>query len=142
MDANPTPYYKLTDFQAYPSTDLTLHIRVDQKSPELDTFFKHHKTWCFITAWNPYPKEYDLPENKKRNQQLAEELQAKGLTYYHGAGVPDEGDHTPEASFLVLDLSEKEAVKLGQAYGQKAVVWGMIGDKARLLDNLKDWEFE
>jgi len=141
MTPNPPPYYQETDFQVYPTPNTTLHIRVNQASPQLDTFFKTHKTWCFLTAWNPYPSVFDIPENKKRNQQLATELQAKGLPYYEGAGVPDTRDWTPEASFLVLDLSEVEAVQLGQAYGQKAVVWGVMGGKARLLDDLRDWVF-
>ena len=47
--------------------------------------------------------------------------------------MPDEGDWTPEVSFLILDLSKEAAIKIGQQYGQKAIVWGQVGLPATLV---------
>jgi hypothetical protein len=56
-----------------------------------------------------------------------------GLTLMRGVGVPASPEWTPEQSFLVFDLSEGGARRLGARFGQYAVVAGRRGGKARLL---------
>ena len=125
--------YLATDYQVYPNTSDTLHIRADQLNPTLDQFLKTQKTWAYITAWNPNSEPLSAEENTQRNQQLIESLQAIKYTFYHGKGVPDIGDWQPEESFLVLDISKKQAIEIGRRYGQKAILWGQKGGVAELI---------
>lgn len=125
--------YLATDYQVYPNTSDTLHIRANQINATLDQFLKTQKTWTYITAWNPNSEPLSAEENTQRNQQLIESLQAKKYIFYHGKGVPDVGDWLPEESFLVLDISKKTAIQMGQTYGQKAILWGQKGSIAELI---------
>ncbi len=125
--------YLNTDYQVYPTLSKILHIRINQHNIELDQFLEGHESWAYITAWNPNSKALPAAENEQRNRTLVQELQAKGFTYYPGKGVPNEGDWIPEESFLILDLSKKNALQMGQKYGQKAIVWGHVNTKAALL---------
>ena len=125
--------YLATDYQVYPTPSKTLHIRINQKNIELDQFLKGHQSWAYITAWNPNSKVLPMEENKQRNEALVKILQTKGFVYYPGKGVPDKGDWIPEASFLVVDLSKKAAIEIGQQYDQKAIVWGKVNAPATLL---------
>lgn len=125
--------YIATDYQVYPTSDKTLHIRINQINSELNQYLEEHQPWAYITAWNPQSKPLSATENTQRNQALEKELQAKGLTYYTGKGVPDTGDWVPEESFLILGLSKKEAIKMGQVYEQKAIVWGKRAAIAELI---------
>ena len=109
--------YLATDYQVYPTLSDTLHIRINQTNKSLDGFLEEHQSWAFITAWNPNSQVLPAAKNKARNQALAKVLNEKGLTYYLGKGVPDEGDWIPEVSFLVVDLSKELALKIGQQYG-------------------------
>jgi len=125
--------YLATDYQVYPTPSQTLHIRVNQINSEVDYFLDEHQSWAYITAWNPNSQLLPAAENKQRNQVLAKTLASKGFTFYKGKGVPDEGDWLPEVSFLVIDISKEAAIKIGQDYGQKAIVWGQVGLPATLV---------
>lgn len=125
--------YLATDYQVYPTPTDTLHIQANKVNPAVDNFFNTHQSWAFITAWNPNSVPLAPTENIRRNQQLKEELIAKKLTYFPASGVPTSGDWPEEASFLVLDISREKAIEMGKAYGQKAIIWGVIKDAAELV---------
>ncbi len=82
---------------------------------------------------NPASRELQSSENRRRNTQLAKEIRKAGITLVRGVGVPASREWTPEQSFLVFDLSEGDARRLGARFGQYAVVAGRRGGKARLL---------
>ena len=125
--------YIATDYQVYPTTNDTLHIRINQHNKALDKFLQGHQSWAYITAWNPNSKPLPIAENIQRNQSFVATLKKQDLIYYLGKGIPDQGDWIPEESFLIVDLSKEAALKLGQTYGQKAIIWGQVDAKANLL---------
>jgi hypothetical protein len=83
----------------------------------------HKKRAAFITAYNPGSIELSNKENKERNQKLEKKIQALHLEYIHGEGKCDENEWSGEESFLVFEIKQKEAIRLGKAFGQNAIVW-------------------
>lgn len=110
-------------------------IRVGRRNGRLDAWLKRRgaNRWAFITAWNPASRQLQPSENRRRNARLAAEARKAGLTVVRGVGVPASPEWTPEQSFLVFDVSEPEARRLGAHYGQHAVAAGRRGGNARLL---------
>ena len=100
-------------------------LKIGQYSPEIHSMYEasHKKRAAFITAYNPASVELSNEENKERNQKLEEEIQALHLEYIHGEGKCDENEWSGEESFLVLGIDQKEAIRLGKAFGQNAIVW-------------------
>jgi hypothetical protein len=113
----------------------SIEIRVGRQHPALDTLLigRGADAWAFITAWNPASKQLPDAENATRQQRLRDELTSLRLVMFPGRGVPDEGDWPPEASLLVLDLAEADALRIGRDHGQNAVVVGALGGPARLV---------
>lgn len=130
--------YLNTDYQIHLSPTQILHLRAEQLNPPLDEYLTEHNTWAYITAWNPDSQPLTTEENVQRNQQLEQALQAQNFTYYHGEGVPDNGDWTPEASFWILGINRKEAIALGKKWKQRAIVWGRRKGVAELLPCLRE----
>jgi len=127
-----TESYKATTYRV-PS--LNLDIRIDEKNPLLDFILKNKnaETWAFITAWNPESRELSISENRDRNQDLLTQLKSEGFAIYKGIGIPDAGDWTPEESFFVPSISQKQALELAKEYGQNAIVFGAFEKKTVLL---------
>ena len=123
--------------------DGSIDIRVGEPEPvELASLLdrKGESSWMFITGWNPDGRVREDAEggersNREANLLLREELRRRGLgKIYEGKGIPDPpSDHPPEESFLVLGATESEAVELGGAFGQAAVVVGERGHSPRLV---------
>ena len=105
-------------------------LKIGQYSPELHSIYEasHKKKAAFITAYNPASVELSNEENKERNQQLEEKIQALHLDYIHGEGKCDENEWSGEESFLIFGINQKEAIELGKEFGQNAIIW--IGEKA------------
>lgn len=119
--------------------DPSFVIRVGNLHPDLDAFIaqKGKSNWAFITANNPASVRYSVQANEYRNFALLDVLDDMDLMYFHGQGVCDEGDWLPEYSFLVLDISEQDCIRLGRRFGQNSIVCGEIGKPAYLL-----WPFK
>lgn len=83
---------------------------------------------AFITAADPQhgPSAGD-------NGALRERLRADGYRFYAGAGIGMSPGHDPEASFFVPGLAEADAIALGRAFGQNAVLVVERGHPARLV---------
>jgi hypothetical protein len=112
-------------------------IRVGEGEPTLDRLLGLYgaRSWCFITAANPASKPLDPATNRARNQELRRALEALALpALFHGAGRSPRGDWEPEPSLLALGVECAEALRLGRAFGQNAVVWGRAGGVAELID--------
>ncbi len=126
--------FRNTRFHAViPSGDIC--IRVGEPCPELDAFLETggHESWVNVTAHNPHGQTAADGENERAQNELARELGSKGLAFYPGEGRADIGDWPPEPSFLVVGVSESEALELGCRYGQAVVVAGERGQAPRLL---------
>lgn len=96
------------------------------------------ESWVFITAYNPYSVMQDAGVNTILNTQLEDYLSGKGYLFFKGIGVGDDNSWEPEASFMVLNIRKEDAVKLGRQFKQNAIVVGVIGNSAELIDCLNE----
>ena len=115
--------YKLAHYHVYGSPRFIL--KIGQYSPELHDIYKTSpkKIAAFITAFNPSSIELSNQENKERNQQLEEKIKTLHFCYLHGEGKCDESEGSSEESFLVFEIDQTEAIRLGKEFGQNAIVW-------------------
>jgi hypothetical protein len=112
-----------------------LCLRVGQRCVELDDLLAGHgvTTWAYVTAFNPGSVLLPADENSARQRELERSVAALGLASYPGEGIGDDGRWPPEASLLVLGIGRNDAVRLGQEFGQLAVVYGDLGQEAELV---------
>ncbi|WP_300435966.1 DUF3293 domain-containing protein [Christiangramia sp.] len=130
MDSHLLTAYNNTSYNVF---EPALSIKIGQRNPELDTFLKsmNHKKWAFITACNPFSKIVSDRENEERHHQLKEQI--KEYPFFEGEGKGMDTSWKPERSFLILGISETDAVKLGRYFEQNAIVLGSLKEHARLL---------
>lgn len=118
-------------------------IRIGRAHPEVDAFMARHldpslpQHWVHITAWNPGSRPLSFDENMARNHALRERLDAmrSGRRCGHwcrGLGRSVDGSWEEEA-FWVPGIALHEAMDLGRAFGQNAMVAGLVGERARLV---------
>jgi hypothetical protein len=111
----------------------SIAIQIGSKNPGLECLLavESVQTWMFVTAWNPYSRETPN-ENQRRNKKLEATLRRKRKRFVVGWGIPHCRQWEPEASFLVLGVSKKEAEQWMLSFMQNAVVFGS-GEDAMLL---------
>lgn len=109
-------------------------LRLGAHSPEADSLLTHFQAtaWTFVTAHNPRSQKLSRIDNDLRHEQLVAEVASRGVLYWPGLGVGDDGTWPPEVSLFILGLSEPDALLLGRQFGQNAVVCGDHGGVARL----------
>lgn len=110
-----------------------IHLRIGENSAALDALLRqtHHQTWAFVSACNPRSQPLCAAENALRHEALLARVRTLGLPFYAGRGVADDGGWIEE-SLLILGISEADALALGRAFVQNAVVVGRIGGMAEL----------
>jgi hypothetical protein len=106
-------------------TDTPIVLRIGKASADLQKLHHAHGARCsaFITAFNPDSVALTLEQNEERQRALKNELDKLGYPYYEGLGQPEDDDWQGEASFLVINIPEPEAVRLQEKYGQLAIVY-------------------
>lgn len=124
--------------EAYNSTSYNvfkpkLSIILGKNNPKVDMLLEKYKCteWAYITAHNPNSKVFSDQENIDRHKHLKKDL--SNYSTFAGEGVGMDSTWTPERSFLILGISEMEAIKLGRKFEQKAIVVGGFKKKARLV---------
>lgn len=134
-------------FEAYKNTTYRvcspigeIDIRIGVLNPLLQQLLlsNHVASWAFITAYNPYSVMQDAGVNTLLNTQLEDYLSEKRYVFFKGMGVGDDDSWEPEASFMVLDIRKEDAIKLGRQFKQNAIVVGVIGNCAELIDCLNE----
>ena|SRR5437773_5251264 len=125
--------YRRTTFIAYTPKG-RLYLRVGQRCVELDDLLTDHgvTTWAYVTAFNPGSVRLRGQENSTRQRGLERSVAALGFASYPGEGVGDDGRWQPEPSLLILGIGRNDALRLGQEYGQLAVVYGELGQDVEL----------
>lgn len=110
-------------------------IRIGHRSRPLDELLAQHgcQDWAFITAWNPRSVPQPPALNEASNRALEQALEAGAHPVFGGRGIGRDAAWEPEASFLVLGISQDEALRLGRRFGQHAIVAGRLGEAAALL---------
>lgn len=126
--------YLATDYWVEDAPNGPFAIRVGEISIELEELLLEEVAveWAYVTACNPGSMPLSDEENRARTECLRDSLIAPGMRFYPGVAVGDD-DSWREASFLVLDLSEGDALGLAKRFGQNAIVAGRIGEPARLV---------
>jgi hypothetical protein len=134
-------------FEAYKNTTYLVYspigeidIRIGVMNPLLQQLLLNNssESWVFITAYNPYSVMQDAGVNTILNTQLEDYLSGKRYLFFKGIGVGDDNSWEPEASFMVLNIRKEDAVKLGRHFKQNAIVVGVIGTSAELIDCLNE----
>ncbi|WP_404396716.1 DUF3293 domain-containing protein [Idiomarina loihiensis] len=136
MDKELLDNYKNTDYWLAVG-EKTITLTIGQKNNAFDRLCERtgHTTGTFITAFNPQSQLLTKSENESRNKQLATHLEQIADVYcFPGEGQDREKQWPPEASFMVLGLSQKTAIDLAQEYQQNALVWIEYQQAAVLID--------
>lgn len=125
--------YARTTYQA--RTPGVVALRLGEPCPVLDALLTGKKatSWAFLTAANPGSQPLAPAENERRCAALEQEVRVLGLDAFPGEGVPDVPGWAPERSLLILGLDCAAAIRLGQRWGQLAVVVGHCGAVADLV---------
>lgn len=115
--------YRATDFRVLDPQSFTL--RVDLFSPELQRIHADLQVFTsgFLTAWNPWSAEMPREANDQAQEALRVRLVGMGLEAWAGLGVDPEGRWPGEESWFIPGLSRRDAIALGGAFHQNAVVW-------------------
>jgi hypothetical protein len=126
--------YLATDYWVENAPNGPFAIRVGEISIDLEELLLEEVAveWAYVTACNPGSAPLAEEENKARTDELREMLVEAGLRFYAGIAAASDGDWR-EPSFLVLDLSEGDAIRLARRFGQHAIVAGGLADPARLV---------
>ncbi len=133
IDAATIKAYQETQYRVQSDTPFTLQIGVVN-----DALLNAHKLYrvecsAFLTACNPYSQIASASDNHVRQHQLASELARRGLRYFPGMGQHPSNQWPGEESFLVLGLNLEAAKKLGEQFGQNAIVWCGANGLAELI---------
>mgnify|MGYP003611299734 CR=1 FL=1 len=112
-----------TNFIVFISKENSIILKVNQTAEELELQFPEVQSWCFITAFNPFPEILEIEENQKRNKHLEHEIQNLDLEYLNGIGISAD-ENWSEESFLILNCPLAKATELGAKYKQLAIVFG------------------
>jgi hypothetical protein len=124
--------FKDTDYIVNIKHNETITINVDKVNLNLDRAIKPHKTWAFITAYNPLPKILSDSENTARNSNLKQDIESLGFQLFTGYGIAKDKSWKEE-SFFITGIDKENAIKLGVKYGQLAIVIGQVGLKSELI---------
>ena len=124
--------YKATTYEV---KRLGLALRIGVKNRPLEEFLidNNEFSFAFVSAYNPFSQPLSEMENKARHQQLIIWLKSKGWRYASGYGIPDETNWLPEKSVLILGISRKKAIALGNELEQNAVIFGILGNAPELV---------
>ena len=100
-------------------------LKIGIYSYELSKIYEtsHQTKAALITASNPRSKKLPNEINKVRNKNLEEMIQETGLNYIYGEGKCGQDDWDGEESLLILGIDQKQAMVIGQAFDQNAIVW-------------------
>ncbi|MET4700503.1 hypothetical protein ABIE65_003543 [Constrictibacter sp. MBR-5] len=109
-------------------------VRLGRPAPALDALLARlgAASGTFVTAWNPRSRPRPSPVNARAHRRMAARLDAAGLRRLPHEGRSLDG-RWRERGFLVLDLADRDALALAEAFGQNAVVRIARGGSAVLL---------
>jgi hypothetical protein len=125
--------YRATDYRV-DGPNRSFMIRIGDCSVDLDEllFDERESNWAYLTACNPGSARLTDEANARRTDELRTVLRAGWPRHYPGVSVGRDGTWR-EPSFLVLGITESDAVELARHFGQNAIVAGRVGEPARLV---------
>jgi len=113
-----------------------IDIRVGKRHPKIDRLMEDVSpaAWAYITAWNPHSELLSDNQNTVAQDEMRRVIRGRGFLYYEGYGIPDNPGWSPEQSVWIAGISRTEAESIGRQFGQNAIVVGVAGGIAELLD--------
>ena len=125
--------YRETEYRV--GGDAPFVLRIGEESPLLRQLHARHgvQSSAFITASNPLSQPCSAAFNARRQQQLAAELRQQHQPFIEGEGMHPGNGWPPEASFLILGLTQRAAEDLGRRWEQNAIVYCAKDATPRLL---------
>ncbi|GBG13938.1 uncharacterized protein NMK_1490 [Novimethylophilus kurashikiensis] len=115
--------------------EYTVSVRIDEPARTLDDWLiRHsHKTWAFISAYNPLSQPLGDEENRHRHQQLIERVESRQQSWYEGMGRPDRNDWKPEYGLFLPGIAKRDALALAKRFQQIALVFSQRGQPPQLI---------
>jgi hypothetical protein len=113
-----------------------IDIRVGKRHPRIDRLMEgvSPAAWAYITAWNPHSELLSKDQNAIAQGSLRRVIRDRGFLNYEGYGIPDNPGWSPEQSVWIAGIDRTEAEFIGRQFGQNAIVVGVAGGIAELLD--------
>lgn len=124
--------YRGTDYVVFGEPELVL--RIGEPNPDLDELLDAEgaTTAAFITAANPRGKRRGAWENEIANAALVKSQNEAGFRCFEGEGrAPDR--KWVERSVLVVGIPRADAVIVGRAFEQNAIVFAERGRAPELV---------
>lgn len=87
--------------------------------------------WALLTAANPWSSRCDEADNRHALAALRALLTQRGLTVLDAGNRAADADWS-EPSLLCAGLAAEDALRIGAAFGQNAILTGAAGEVARL----------
>lgn len=108
-------------------------VHVGSPTPMLDRWLATQPVqhWALLSAANPWSSRCDEADNRHALAALRALLTQRGLVVLDGENRAPEGGWR-EASLLCGGLTADDALRIGAAFGQNAVLTGQAGEVARL----------
>lgn len=125
--------YLQTDFVLAGETELVFNV--GRASPGLDVamIWRGRHQAVFLTAHNPFSKDVGAEQNGKAQTALLDDMRRSGLDWIAREGRDPMGDWPGEPSVLILGTAWQQALDLGHASEQNAVVWCAVGRPPELV---------
>ena len=126
--------YQATCYRVHPPGGPAVTVRVGPATPALDAALSTAgaTSWAFVTADNPGPRRLSRAVNARRAAALVRAVRRRGLSTWPAVGLGHSGGPT-EHGVAVLDATTADAIALGRAFGQLAVLHGRRGGPVHLL---------
>ena len=126
--------YRATVYRVSLPSGGAVDVRIDYLSPALDEALAEAgaASWGFVTASNPAPRVLSRAINGRRLQSLRRRAERGERYAWPAVGLGHSGGPS-ERGVVVLGVSEADVLELGRAFGQLAVVYGRLGEAARLV---------
>jgi hypothetical protein len=126
--------YRRTTYVAHTGNG-DIRINPGRRSAALDGLLNERRLreWAYLTAYNPASRRLAEEENARRQRELVETVQGRGLAFLDGEGIGEDPQWPAEPSILVLGIRSDDARALGRQFGQLAIVVGRTGQPARLV---------
>ena len=112
-----------------------LAIRIGEANPELDALLQrlHARRYAIITAHNPRSLLLRPEDNTAREENLRRHLEQHGYDSLRTEAMSGRGDWPPEIGHFIIGITQREALRVARDYQQNAIVYGELGQAARLL---------
>ncbi len=112
-----------------------LAIRIGETNKTLNVFLfdNNSYSWAFISACNPHSVPLSDEENDRRHKDLVEQVQSMKWRFCIGWGTPANEGWKAEKSLFIFDISKAQAIELGKAFHQNAIVFGRLNQAPELV---------